>query len=222
MPRVIDGSGVVVDGDGVRTTAAIRIIDSYERNSSGPGSQYDGQVDEFSIVDDSTLGFDAIDGSRVLRNAAGQGFSAITSTSGLPHYFAKGEVARVYWRTNDLDGEVRIGFAVEDTANYYIASYSTGSQAWRLRKLSDGSLTNIAEQTGVSASADTWYEIEMVRDDGTLGGSDNDLTVSIRPVGGSQLASVSSNDSEYASADGIGLVGQTNSTADYYWDFYHK
>lgn len=223
MPKVIDGDGTVIDGDGARATAATLVIDSFERNSSGPGSQYSGTTGEFEIINDSTLSFSAINGSRVLKNPGGLGFSEILSTSGLPHYFPKGSIATCFMRASTDEGRPRVYFAVKDTDNWFCIQYNrdASDNIFKIYRTVDGNLTKPAK-VNTTYAADQWMEVVITRDDGTLGGSDNDIVTELTPRSGGTTTTLSINDSTFADQDGIGFGGQLNDTADLYFDFYHR
>lgn len=209
--------GVVQTSAGVATTSGTVLIDSYE---DGNLTEYD-RTDEFDVFAPS--GFSAVDEANVLRNHAGQGYSKTYSTSGLPAYFSKGQRAHAYARASDVDGSLRVLFGVADSNNNYAAQLLFGSQAIVLSVLDNGAYSTMASASA-SLSADQWYELDIVRDDGTLGGSDNDigLMISTHP-GGSQVGdTLVVNDNTHATASGVGMVGQSNDTADLYLDYYHR
>lgn len=223
MPKVIDGDGVIIDGAGARATAAVKVIDSFERNSSSPGAQYFGQTDEFAIRHQDTLGFDAVQGERVLYNPAGNGFSAIYSTSGLPFYFPTGTRALCYVRTPDTTGRGRIHCGVDGSNQWYNLVMDIGRDDFVLVKAeSDGSRTTLDTAAGIGLQADTWYAVDMGREDGTLATGSDHLAATIAPDGGSSIGTVSTTDGIHSDADGVGFSVIEDGSSAWAFDFYHR
>jgi hypothetical protein len=70
-------------------------------------------------------------------------------------------------------------------------------------------------------SATTEYVVEITWDDGTLGGSDNDISVEVFDDSGTSLAGpITANDSTFSTEGGIGFGSNGNSTANFYYDWY--
>lgn len=220
-------SGVVQTEAGVAQTVDVvtTLVDSWEDQNI---SEYSGTTTEWDTVDPSTLGtsWSAPDGSYVVRNPSGQGFSRIisASTNALPNYFPKGNIARVYTRANALSGRLGAIFGSSDSnpfQDYYAAFVDYGAGDVHLDKLSGGTRSTLATDTGASPSADATGYLEITWDDGTLGGSNNDISVEY-VEGGSVNGSIPpTNDTTHASHSGVGLEANANSSADHYADWYH-
>lgn len=216
--RQTAGGVVQTAGGGVASTVAVDIIDSFEDQDL---SEY-GSSSGVSIVDEANLSFDASDGSFVLENTPSDGFARITSQpgDGLANYFSKGDVAKCAVRTDAAENLCRVLFGVGGGGNRYLAEYRPGDTNFELSKVVDGTLTTIAIDSSVSYSLDTWGTITITWDDGSLGGSDNDITLEY-DEGGSTISTISANDSAHATNEGIGFEftsGRSNATfwADWY------
>jgi hypothetical protein len=197
----------------------VTIVDSFE---DGDISEYSGDTAEFSVVNDSNLSFSAIDGNYVLERPDSANDGSIESVSGLNNYFPKGSVARCHFRTDTLDGSQYISFAHD------------GSDRLRLRLLYQyevyvlestyGGLTEVSNRLDFTNdfSTNEWFYAEIERDDGTLGGSDNDIRIDVYRSSDDlnvTQASIDVNTSDGATEDGIGFA--TASTANLHWDYYN-
>lgn len=201
------------------STTTGTIIDSFERTSL---DHYTGDTGGFQISDESNVTPNSIDGTRLLECTSG--VSEINSTSGLNNYFAKGEVAHAYVYganlvTNGASAFTYFGSSGTELDGYAIdIRESTGGNV-RLIEWSSGS-SNILDTADPTLSDDTWYRIEITWDDGSLGGSDNDITAEVYDHGASSLiATVTGNDSTHATNTGIGF---RSNDPDVFWDFYNN
>jgi hypothetical protein len=97
----------------------------------------------------------------------------------------------------------------------------------RLRKVDGGTETPLAAtDIGTTDLADqTWYSLRVTWDDGTLGGSDNDITVTLvqAPAGSATtLATVGPiNDATYAGNEGVGVWANNPDNVETRFDYYH-
>lgn len=139
---------------------------------------------------------------------------AVSSTSGLANYPAQGDTFRVWMRysaNNDYGGIV-FGVPTDSTSNqmdgYHVHFHRTGDATdFHLRKYPSG--TQLAA-TGSGTSPDTWYEIEV--------DWQSTITVRLLDAAGSELASMSANDTTYTSG-GIGFFGNhIGGNGIFYWD----
>ncbi|AUV81245.1 hypothetical protein C2R22_05870 [Salinigranum rubrum] len=144
------------------------------------------------------------------------GFNEIYSLpgDGLPAYYGRGNgTLRVSVRSDGNASPTAIPwfrFGAADNANsYYVRlDFSTGDVG--LNKEVTGSTSTIAN-TSITVSDGEWYEYEIIWDDGTLGGSVGDLTLTVTRVSdATELTTLTSNDTDAAleSNEGIGFVGQ--------------
>jgi hypothetical protein len=187
------------------------IVDSFEDGDIDEYTAASGALSDWAVVDESNLSFSAWDGSKVLEITSDSGPSELISTSGLDNYFGKGAVAEAFVRaTFDDASEVGPLFGVADANNYYQVELKFSTDELSLDSVSSGSSSNLAYNGSLSALPDgSWVKIKLTWDDGTLGGSDNDITVDIiDPSDGSTYGSVSANNSDHASQTGVGWFAQ--------------
>jgi len=193
-------------------------IDSFEDENI---TEYSGDTGSFTTTNESTLSWGAPDGSIVVEKPASAGnFNRIYSTpgDGLNSYFPKGNIGRCHVRA-DANCEHRTLFGVEDFNDYYIAEvkYNTGIA---IKKRTGGTLSTPTSDTSVDPTPGTTGEVEIVWDDGTLGGSDNDITVRYIE-GGSQLGpDLTTNDPDHATAEGVGFTSASADSDTLWWDNY--
>ena len=195
-------------------TESRSLLDSYEDQDL---SEYSGDTGEFSITAESNLAFSARDGSYVLENP-GPDFDDIYSTTITA---AKGTTINGWVRgTASASQSVCFGLGT-DTNDCYEARVSIDGNNIVLRDRADS--TTLAADYGPGVSADTWYRIEVVWDDGTLGGADNDLTMRVFDASGTQQGStLSANDSTHATEDGIGIIANGGSSWTAWIDYLYE
>lgn len=194
-----------------------QIIDSFE---DGDIAEYVNGTDNFQVVDEANVTPAAIDGTMLLE-ATSQG--EINSTSGLDNYFSKGETAHVYVYGDTLATDSMLSYTFFGSSSTALDGYALSLTDWsgenvRLIEYTDGS-SNILDTANPSVSDATWYRLEITWDDGSLGGSDNDITVDVYDDTDTNIATVSANDSTHATNSGIGFRGQEGG---WFWDYYHK
>ena len=179
-------------------------VESFE---SGNLDAWTDDTDQFTIEDESNLSFDAIDGSNVVQSTEDN--AQIYSDSGLDNYPSKGTVSEVYFRY-DSAVEVRAYFGYDRSVDEgYMTAMDATADSLLLFRYDNGSAAFL-ESVNVYTSADTWYKIVITWDDGTLGGSDNDITVGVEEASGSALDSLSVNDGTYPNQTGVGLRQDEN------------
>jgi len=202
------------------------IIDSYE---DGDLSEYtywnEDSTSEFVVTDASNLSFPAVDGSNVLEVADSGSVSYIYSLpgDGLDNYFSKGNTATFYMRQESTtDNRVSFLFGVEDEQNSYWATLQWNRFYGAKIEVQDSSgSTTLANNSNHDLNASTWYELEVTWDDGTLGGSDNDITLNVSEgIDGPTVMTLSVNDSTHAGNSGVGVRAKDKSEI-LYCDYAH-
>lgn len=137
----------------------------------------------------------------------------LNSTSGLQNYPRAGDTISGWIRGSaDITGSLVLLYGVQDFENRYYAYVDIDSGTIRIRKKVSGSITTLAEQTGVNLSTGTWYEVEI---DWEVGGTH---TLTVYDTSGGQLGQVSiSNETRWTSG-GIGYNAHTSNGASGYFD----
>jgi hypothetical protein len=196
-------------------TSSRTLLDSFEDQDL---SEYSGDTGDFSIVAESNLSFSARDGSHVLENP-GDDFDNIESTSITA---AKGTTINGWVRGTANVTRMSVLFGLGSGLNdCYEAKVNVRDDRLTLRDRTDG--VDLATDGSPGLSADTWYRIELVWDDGTLGGSDNDITMRVFDDGGTQQGStLSATDSTNATKDGIGIIARGGSSWTAWFDYLYK
>lgn len=126
----------------------------------------------------------------------------------LPQFFGKGEVASYYVRADTKIGYTGALFGGVDDQNFYSVNIVWDLDGVVVYRKDGGSFTNIHQESWLSGIGDTnrWYQLRVTRDDGTLGGADDDITVEVRdPAADSTLWSHTFNDATHADAVGVGM-----------------
>ena len=209
-----DGSG---GGGGGGPSATV--IDSFEDQS----------LSEYSGADQGDWSFatsPVYDGSYSLQTGGGSILDDIYSTSGLANYYAKGDgTLKLYVRWNTVDGVPFFRFCAADNNNSYFIRFDTQNSDISVERESSGSTTEL-DAAAVTWTAGVWYEVAITYDDGTLGGADGDISVTLTedPDGSAtQAATLSANDLEHDANSGIGFLQQSYGSGNYtYFDYVHK
>jgi len=190
------------------------ILDSFEDQDL---AEYSGDTGGFSIKNESNLSFSARDGSYVLENP-GDISNGIYSSSITA---AKGTTING-WVRGTADSLASYCFGVgTDTGDCYQARVDINNDDILLYDQGDGTILAADYSPGVSA--DTWYRIEVVWDDGSLGGSDNDITMRVFDDSGTQQGdTLSANDSTHANEDGIGVIVNGGSSWTAWLDYIYE
>lgn len=202
-------------GYSITPAAGVTVIDDFNAQSL---SNYTGETAGFGFNTTDTY-----EGAAAL-SCTETDLNIINSTSGLPAYFAKGERIRFYAKQK-----------TEKTISYFYFGLTDGSNNYRLELEFDqddidlvsevaGSTSLISSSASVTYSLDKWYRVEVTWDDGTLGGADNDISIElIDPADDSVLQSTSTNNSDHASATGIGWgCGSSAGSRESLYDYAHK
>ena len=205
---------------GNRQTSSVTVIDDFESGSLS--ADYTSNTGEFSVTNAIT----PENGVYCLENPD-TSFSRIEAVDGVDGVaFTKGETAKLYVRSSDgEDGVGRFLFGVQDSNSYYYAGVQFANERLFLARVDNGAVTQLDAPYSSSIFIDggEWYEIEVVWDDGTLGGSDNDITFTLYDgAGGAVIAQATANDSTYSAENGVGFVGTNQASATVYFDYLHK
>lgn len=210
---------------GTQKNQACGTIDVVPTASEVGAGSVSSTSDPFEIVADSNLAFSAIDGSHVLRDPAGHGWSLLHSQpgDGLDHYFSKGESARVYCRTDTNAEQQRIVFGIDHwEQDKYFGRLHFATGDLDMYKVTSGTGSFLSSGNSVSWATDTWYEVRIDWHDGTGTEPDNEIVLTVTEEStGNHVGTVSANDSDHAGASGLG-VGGINDSATYYFDLFEK
>lgn len=204
--KSIDSTGNVVILDGSSDTTT---IDDFE---DADIVEYSGDTGNFTV--DSQL---VETGSYALRTTTNWRQN-IRSTSGLPNYPQKGQVFEWYTAVGSITGgwqRLYFQFGMQSTTGdneYYVRHNIETNEIVILRSDAGSNATLNSAATGLSPSADTWIRNEITWDDGTLGGSDGDITYLIENTGTGNTASVTTNNTLYSSG-GVGFGSDMDTTA---------
>lgn len=203
------------------STDAPVVVEDWEDDS--PLSEWSGSTGDVTIQTGTVH-----NGSNAAQFGDGAtGFIEIDSLAGngLGAYPQKGDIFKLYVRvTSATAGNNRIKYGAADTDNCYHIEVDYGNDRFRLLKDVSGSVDTVfGSVTGVGFSTDTWYEVELTWDDGSLGGTEDDMTVSLADMSSDTgLGSATGNDSDYASEGGViasAWVG--NAGEDKFVDYWH-
>lgn len=209
-------SGVVQTSSGVGVTATELMVDSFEDDNI---SEYNGDTGSFTVVDESTKSFTAIDGTHILQ--AQSGGAEIYSTTGLDNYIPIGTEFHFYTRSASGAERVSLLYGYEDGSNNFRVRVDWNNGAFELLDENGGTFSTIIEDTNISPSTGTWYRVEVVWDDGSLGNSNGDHSATLINSDTSTTVTTigPSNNTNHSTADGIGWrfdgQGLGNSFADY-------
>ena len=148
------------------------------------------------------------------------GYEKITSSSGLANYPAKGDSFQWKVKSGASNGDsgysqMEFLFGLTDADNWYGVRYEFVQDDFLLAKEVNGTRTELnydTSATGDSYTAGDVLLIEVTWDDGTQGGSDNDLTATLKSEDGSTTyATLTANDSDHAAATGAGVQSSMGS-----------
>lgn len=191
--------GAVLDADSALTA----IVDDFEDTGL---SEYSGDTGNFSSDNGRSQ-----NGSRALKADMDGTSNVIRSTSGLDRYPAKGDTFRVWVYANS--GNLWTEFGVQDSNNYYQVRVSPANDAFNVAKVVSGS-TTVLTSSSPSYSTGAWYEIKVAWAD------NDDIDATLFDSGGTQLSSLSTNDSTFSSETGIGMFVNSGSSTTGWWDYW--
>jgi hypothetical protein len=202
---------------GIIGADASTIVDDFERSSL---DHYDGRTSSASIVDESNVTPSAVSGSKLVEMTWTS--NQIYSTTGLDNYYAKGDGTLeiyMYVEGGSGDEQFRPRYGLADSDSCYEIRLTSNN--WDVLLYDNGFDSVLADADDASLSADTMHRFEITRDDGTLGGSDNDHTIRLYDNStGAQLGStLTFNDSTHSSADGHALRARNGDNETFYADY---
>ena len=173
-------------------------------------SEYSGQTGSYSF-DTSTPYAGA---ASLQRTSTSGGYEQMASTSGLDNYISKGSTFQAKVRSQVNAGsadtsQMAIGWGAADTGNYYQARWEADDDQFFLVRRESSVYNNLdtaGTVTGGSYTAGDWLTIEVTWDDGTLGGSDNDMTAKLMSDDKNTThVTLTANDSTFASNTGVAI-----------------
>ncbi len=223
---VASSTGVTItDSGNVKSESQVSInaiVDDYE---DGDISEYGGDTGFFDVKHESNTSVSARNGSYVLSaQTDGSNWKAISSTAGLNTYPSPGDTFRVWvWHdtlTSEAANYIRIYFGTQsDTPEpdgYYLTlgKASTAPANLEIEKRSGGRKSLVSGSASVSNSA--WYEL------GVDWASDGTITASLYNTSGSELETISTTDTTFASGGVGGLINASDKYPDAqgYWDYW--
>lgn len=121
--------------------------------------------------------------------------------------------ANVRLSSQDMAAGVIFGTQDETSEDGYVVSLVPNNNDFRLDRRDDGDRTKLAEDTSVSYSTDSWYEIEF------KWSSSGELTATLYNSSGSKVSQIQETDTTYTSG-GVGwrIFGGSTNTANAYYD----
>lgn len=127
--------------------------------------------------------------------------------------YAKGEGDLFIYRNNasGATDQSWYRFGAQDNANSYFVDVDSNNSEFRIAKEVSGTTTELAANTSLTIPGDDMVEVKVTWDDGTLGGSDGDITARLRNVAtDTVLDTLTTNDTESTLQDNVyvGLVAQ--------------
>ena len=206
-----DGGG----GGGGGSPSALGMVSSFETDLSAFG----GQTSAFETVDESTLGFDARDGTQVLRSTT-QGEIVSQPGDGLENYPQKGQRGEIWIRWGDTPTyEARFNLGREDYSNNYLFRVRPSGPELEIGSENNGNYTVIASDAiDGSLVQDAWFRVMWMWDDGRWE-TDNRLSAELLTAGGTTLAAAGGVNADHANQRGIALRNWNGPDGDaLYWD----
>ena len=216
----VDGRGFNVSGRGFAPieTQTITLIDSFEDQDL---SEYYQSPEDYNIGQQFP-----IDGNYSLRYPANLTGSQMYSDSGLNAYPQQGDIFKIDWQINTASADTSSFYRWEqqfavDSADQdirYFINYSIDGNSIAI--WNDDTNTRIAVDFSVDYQANTHYQTEVVWDDGSLGGSAGDFTLTLTDVdSGTQVSQISGNDTGLTSG-GIGFDTTNDEGGTFDFDYY--
>lgn len=219
MSLKLNNGALSMSGGALATSVGTttNVVDSFE---DGNLDEYQGDGDiggRYTVVDESNLAFSALDGSKLLEiGPFGQGRIYSKPADGLPNYLEKGqEITFGVRQQGGKDDDFRFLFGYVDTSNYWdvvLTFDDDGLQsAFETHELTSGGGYVTKDSTAVSYAQNSWYELSILRDDGTNGYPDNEIVITLRDgIGGSEMATLQFNSTQFENEAGIAWRGYAN------------
>lgn len=221
MTLQLSNGALSMSGGALATSVGTQIntVDSFE---DGNLDEYQGDGDiggRYTVVDESSLAFSALDGTQLLEIGTGDtGRIYSKPIDGLPNYFEKGqEITFGVRQQGGLGDDFRFLFGYVDTDNYWdtvMTFDATGDGSFEAHELTGGGGGNYerVDSATVSYSQNSWYELSILRDDGTNGYPDGEKVITLRDgIGGSEMATLRFNSDQFENEAGIAWRGYLNS-----------
>ena len=206
-----------------------RVVDSFEDQDMTEWQDYEqnGGITGYDIVKPS--GFTAQEGEYVLQLADDTTYPRIASTTGLANYPEQGE-EWWYWTYIDTpvgsstsssgSGDSGIYFGLQDIDNTYFIQLRPYDDFLNLSVKDAGVTTELAQATDIGLARGNWYQVHFTWDDGSFGGTAGDITVTVEDETGTQVASITANDTTYTQG-GVGLWAAAGTGNAMYFDHFH-
>lgn len=186
---------------GIINAAGVAVIDNFD---DGLDAAWTGETGSFG--QDTTTVYEGA-GSVTTTGASDLLDIRATPADGLPNYFAHGDRMRVYTRYS--------GSSTTNDFHYIYFSFADSSNWWRIELRFDADSLDLTLNDGNTASEEgsvtatfpfqTWLEVQITRDDGSWGGTANDITIVVTDTSdGTEVASLTTNNSTHQSNDGLG------------------
>lgn len=193
-------NGVYGQSNGRYVDTLVAFVDDFEDQDL---TEYSGDTGSFSFTSDTSK---VTEGTYAL-NDTGSTSHLITSSSGLDNYPSRGDKWRAdVYIGNGGNERLQLIFHRQDSNNYYWAFLEADDGTLKLRKTESGSSSDLASTT-FSYSGSTIYQVEVDTTD-TAG---HDIVLTLYDEGGSQLTSITGNDSTLDSG-GIGYNHNASAT----------
>lgn len=178
------------------------LVESWEDTDHSEWRHLDPTTDDTAYVSDVVW-----EGSQALEKS---GYDEAISHpgDGLPEYFKKGEIWAfyLYIRSGLNSGVTGVYFAAQDRDNCFVTQWDGANDGQLETFLRQNDASQYFLGNGESCPQDTWLEVRITRDDGTLGGKDNEIRVTwTRMDTGATIAEHSAVDSTFASESAIGF-----------------
>jgi len=177
-----------------------KIVDDFE---DGDISEYGGSTGSFATQTGTVY-----EGTYALYNTADK--VSIASTSGLDNYPSLGDTLSVRVQTDSRSDSIdNVWFNAQsetDTPDGYAMRFDYNTNNWQINKWSGGGQNQLAS-TSVTYPTQSWLEGQMSV------ASNGDITATLLDSTGTQIASVSANDTAYG-AGGIAFRVNSSSGSD--------
>lgn len=192
------------------------VIEDFETGSLGAWTSTSGLTVQSSTVAEGSYAVEISNPSNAFQAYSAQG-------DGLDYYPQKGDRFSMLMRESGSRLPTwNFGVDTSNSEGYYVFLHTQDRLEVGITSGS-GSFTSL-NTTSISESTDTWYEVEVQWHDGSGSLSDNTIEVTLYSVDtskdlsqelgrGTELASVTAQDSTYASNRGIGIADGNNSSA---------
>jgi hypothetical protein len=205
-----------------RSGSGVTIVDSFEDQDlaeyTGASTSDSGKSIVTSPVLDGTYALELTSFESGMYSVPGDGLNA---------YPTKGDVFNLIQQTTgSVNGRWRLYFGLETgTDETYEVEFDLDNSTFSLNSVVGGSRSTLVSATSVPYATGTWYAGRVTWDDGTLGGSDNDITVELveDPTGSATVLETLGpvSNSDHATGDGVGLNAANYNANAVVVDYWH-